>query len=153
MGFLRKARADERVLSLSLLPPDNVNMSGIVSAMALSPDGRRLAFVGSSEGQNRLWVRSLDSHSAQALSGTEGASSAGLPFWSPDSRFIGFVAGGKLKRIDASGGPPQSLCDVGANRGGTWSRDGVIWVASCGNGPLHRFSDDGCEPTPWASLD
>src|SRR6266850_1321264 len=78
VSFWRQTRVDERVLSLSLLPPDNVNMSGIVSAMALSPDGRRLAFIGSSEGQNRLFVRSLDSLSAQALSGTEGASTAGL---------------------------------------------------------------------------
>jgi len=153
IGFLRKARVDERVFSLSLLPPDSVNMSGIVSAMALSPDGRRLAFVGSSEGQNRLWVRSLDSLSAQALSGTEGASSAGLPFWSPDSRFVGFIAGGKLKKIDASGGPPQTLCDVGANRGGTWSRDGVIVFAMGGNGPLYRVSAEGGEPTPVTTLD
>jgi serine/threonine protein kinase len=153
IGFLRKGNVDQPVLSLSLLPPDNVNMSGIVSAMALSPDGRRLAFVGSSQGQNRLWVRSLDSPSAQVLSGTEGASTAGLPFWSPDSRFVGFTAGGKLKKIDASGGSPQTLCDVGANRGGTWSRDGVIVFAMAGNGPLYRVSAEGGEPTPVTTLD
>jgi serine/threonine protein kinase len=152
VAYWRRAPADERVLSLSLLPPANVNVSGIVSAMALSPDGRRLAFVGSSEGQNRLWVRSLDSLSAQALPGTEGASNASLPFWSPDSRFIGFVAGGKLKKIDASGGPPQTLCDVNDGRGGTWNREDIVVFASR-NGPLYRVSAQGGEPTPVTTLD
>ncbi len=149
---LRRAPADERVLKLSVLPPEKASMGGIVTAVVLSPDGRRLAFVAISEGQNRVWVRSLDSLSAQALAGTEGASNAGL-FWSPDSRFIGFSAGGKLKKIDASGGPPQTLCDMVAFRGGTWSRDGVIVFAPGSSSNLYQVSAAGGEPLPVTTLD
>ena len=87
-------------------------MIGNVPGMAVSPDGRRLAFIAFSEGQSLLWVRSLNSLSTQALPGTEGSQGYFRSFWSPDSRFIGFFAGGKLKKIDASGGPPQTLCDA-----------------------------------------
>ena len=74
--------------------------------MALSPDGRKLAFRASGKGGARssLWVRALDSLEARPLPGTEGAN---FPFWSPDSRFLAFSAGGNLKKIEASGGPPQ----------------------------------------------
>ena len=100
--------------------------------LALSPDGRQLAFIATTaDGRPRLWVRSLDAVTPRALPGTEGASH---PFWSPDSRFIGFFAAAKLKKIDANGGPAQVLCDSPAQRGGTWNRDGVIvfsrfWIA------------------------
>ncbi|MCA1573001.1 MAG: protein kinase [Acidobacteria bacterium] len=154
IAYLRPTPVDERVLKLSVLPPEKVNMTGIVPVMALSPDGRRLAFFASSEGQNLLWVRSLDSLSAQALPGTEGASGASSLFWSPDSRFIGFFAGGKIKKIDASGGPPQTLCDAAAeSRGGTWNRDGVIVFALDAFGPLYRVSAAGGEPIPVTALD
>lgn len=93
------------------------------SCVALSPDGRWLAFTAVTGGNMQLWVRALDALSAQALSGTEGAS---FPFWSPDSRFIGFFAGGKLKKIAVAGGAAQTLCDTGLTYGGTWNRDGVI---------------------------
>jgi Tol biopolymer transport system component len=112
IAHLRRVPVHERVLRLSVLPPEKATLTGIVQAMALSPDGRRLAFVASSEGQSLLWVCPLDSLSAQALPGTEGASGASSPFWSPDNHFIGFFAGGKLKKIDASGAPPQTLCDT-----------------------------------------
>ncbi len=149
--YLRRAPVVERVLRFSLLPPEKATM-GAVPAMALSPDGSRLAFVASFEGQNLLWVRSLDSLSAHALPGTESVTA--FPFWSPDSRFIGFFAGGKLKKIDASGGPPQTLCDVGAaSRGGTWNRDGVIVFAADGLVPLYRVSAAGGEPIPVTALD
>ncbi len=148
----RRAPVDERVLKLSVVPPEKVNMTRIVTAMALSPDGRRLAFVASFEGQESLWVRSLDSLSAQALPGTEGITGASPPFWSPDSRFIGFFAGGKLKKIEASGGPPQALCDSSASRGGTWNREGVIIFGDT-SGPLHRVSAAGGEPVQVLALD
>jgi Tol biopolymer transport system component len=98
--------------------------SGTTAPVAVSPDGRRIAFVSmGTNGRYLLWVRSLDTLTAQALDGTEGASS---PFWSPDSRFLGFFAGGKLKKIEASGGQPITLSDAPDNRGGAWSRDGTI---------------------------
>ena len=83
---------------------------------ALSPDGGRLVFVASAEGQPRLWVRAFDAVAAQPLAGTENAE---YPFWSPDSRSIGFFAEGKLKRSDIVGGPSQVLADATGGRGGT----------------------------------
>ena len=92
-------------------------------SMALSPDGRRLTFVATSDGTPRLWLRPLDSVTAQPLPGTDGAS---YPFWSPDSESIGFFAEGKLKRIDIGGGQPQTLAITSGARGGTWNANGVI---------------------------
>ena len=73
---------------------------------ALSPDGRQIVFVASGDGASRLWLRSLATTTAQPLAGTEGAT---YPFWAPDSRSIGFFAGGALKRLDLGGGAPQTL--------------------------------------------
>ena len=90
----------------------------------LSPDGRRLVFdAHTPDTPKALWVRQLDSDTAQHLDGTDGAY---FPFWSADSRFIGFFAEGKLKKIAASGGPVTTLADAPNPRGGTWSRDDVI---------------------------
>ena len=93
------------------------------TSLALSPDGRQLAFVATTEGQSRLWVRLLDDTDARALAGTEGAS---FPFWAPDARALGFFAEGKLKRVDFAGGAPQVLADAPNGRGGTWNSEGVI---------------------------
>jgi Tol biopolymer transport system component len=99
--------------------------------VALSPDGRRLAFIAPGrDGRGVLWVRPLDALTAQPLTGTEGAAS---PFWSPDNRHLAFVADRKLKRIDASGGPALTLYD-GADvySTGTWNKDDVILFAEDG---------------------
>ena len=96
--------------------------SDLVS-FAVSPDGRQIVFVASGDGASRLWVRPLDTTAAQPLAGTDGAS---YPFWSPDSRSIGFFADGQLKRLDLAGGAPQTLAPAQVARGGTWSADGVI---------------------------
>jgi eukaryotic-like serine/threonine-protein kinase len=101
--------------------------------LAVSPDGRQVAFIATLEGKKLLWVRSLDALSAQALPGTEGALS---PFWSPTSRTIGFFADGKLKKVELAGGPPQTLCDVSAwVSNGTWGRQGTILFDNWGRGP------------------
>ena len=96
---------------------------------ALSPDGRQIVFVASGDGASRLWLRSLATTTAQPLAGTEGAT---FPFWSPDSRAIGFFAGNALKRLDVvsgGGAAPQILAPAIAGRGGTWNADGVIVFA------------------------
>lgn len=97
-----------------------------ITNFAISPDGRYVAMTTTGERSAQLWVRPLESLQAQALAGTEGAS---LPFWSPDSRYIGFFAGGKLKKISVAGGPAQTLCDAVAS-GGTWNSEGVILFAT-----------------------
>jgi Tol biopolymer transport system component len=119
--------------------------------MALSPDGNLLAFAAyDSLGASRLWIRALDSLEPRALPGTEGVI---YPFWSPDSRMLGFFAGGKLKKVPAGGGPVQVLCDANSGRGGTWNRDGVILIAPSGDGPLHRVSSNGGPSAPLMALD
>src|SRR5467141_254804 len=129
LAFLRQKPADTQPVRFFISTPSGLagqgtTTSGTTAPLAVSPDGRRIAFVSmGTNGRYLLWVRSLDTLTAQALDGTEGASS---PFWSPDSRFLGFFAGGKLKKIEASGGQPITLCDAPNNRGGTWSRDGTI---------------------------
>jgi Tol biopolymer transport system component len=153
ISYLRRAPVDERVLKVSVLVPEKATMIGAVPGMAVSPDGRRLAFIAFSEGQSLLWVRSLDSDLAQALPGTEGTQAVSSLFWSPDSRFIGFFAEGKLKKIDAAGGPPQTLCDAQNSRGGTWNREGVIVFAPGGASALYRVSAAGGEPSPVTVLD
>ena len=75
---------------------------------ALSPDGRYIVFVASVDGPRRLWLRALDKTDARPLAGTDGAE---YPFWSKDSRSIGFFASGKLLRIDL-GGPAQVITDA-----------------------------------------
>jgi serine/threonine protein kinase len=93
------------------------------SSFALSPDGRRLAFVGDYQGQPTLWVRPLDAAEAQPLPGTQGAR---RPFWSPDSRSIGFFAASDLKRIDARGGTPQTVTSIIAGTAAAWGAGGNI---------------------------
>ena len=117
-------------------------------ALAISPDGQRLAFVASSEGQTLLWIRTLDSLASQPLTGTDGASS---PFWSPDGQYLGFFADGALKKIAVSGGAPVTLCEVQNPRGGTWSAGNVIVFGSWGS-PLQRVSTSGGVPTAVTTL-
>src|SRR5262249_55347027 len=118
----------------------------------LSPDGRMIAFSGrGAGGRNVLWVRSLDALEARALLGTEGAGDRAI--WSPDSRFIGFVAEGKLKKVPVSGGAPQTLCDIsGLIASGAWSRSGVIIFGSLGHG-LMRVPESGGASSPLTALD
>ena len=92
-------------------------------SFALSPDGRRLAFVGDYQGQPTLWVRSLDAPETQPLPGTQNAR---RPFWSPDSRSIGFFAFTELKRIDVSGGAPQTVTQIQAGTAAAWGPGGNI---------------------------
>jgi eukaryotic-like serine/threonine-protein kinase len=144
----RERSPDEVVVRSSIPPPEKTAFS---SPVAISPDGRRLAFGASTaDGKNQLWVRSLDTLLAQPLADTEGAAH---PFWSPDSRFLGFFADGKLERIDASGGPAFTLCAAPNGAGGTWSRNGIIVFAPGNREPLSQVSAAGGVPTPVTTLD
>ena len=108
-------------------------------SIALSPDGRRLAFVyPDASGRDVVWVRTLGSADAQPLAGTEGAIE---PFWSPDSRYLAFTAGGKLKRVDTTGGSVVTLADK-AGGPGDWGRDGVLLFHNV-NVEVKRVSADG----------
>ncbi len=132
---------DEPLRRLTVLGPQGQTIFRDSANQAISPDGRRLAFItGSSEGDSRLWIRTLDTLNARELEGFPGAQ---LPFWSPDSRFVGFFAGGKLLTVDASGGTPRAVADAPDGRGATWSADGVIVFAPSNAGALSRVSANG----------
>jgi eukaryotic-like serine/threonine-protein kinase len=133
--------------------PLTANLAPGGGNFALSPDGRQLAFAATgSDGVLRLWIRSLDSLDARPLPGSE---SPLFPpfFWSPDSRSIAFDAGGKLKKIDVSGGGAETLCGLSSNAvGGSWNRDGVIIFGQV-PGVIMRVSANGGSPSPLTTLD
>jgi Tol biopolymer transport system component len=128
----------EQTLRYTIPPPEN----SAVNSFAISPDGRYLALATAVNGKRQLWLRTMDGLQFQPMRGTEDAQ---LPFWSPDSRYIGFFAQLKLKKIAATGGPAQSLCDAGIGNGGTWNTDNEI-LFSIG-GPLQRVQSAGGVPS------
>jgi Tol biopolymer transport system component len=118
---------------------------------ALSPDGRSLVFVASGDGASRLWLRRLDETEARPLAGTEGGT---YPFWSADSRSIGFSAAGALLRLDVARGAPQVVATLtGSSRGSSWNADGTILFPRQINGPLWRVPATGGEPVVVTQLD
>jgi hypothetical protein len=155
--YSRPAPQQAHAVRFALFLPENWSLAGTgavttgaTAPVIISPDGQQIAFVAvNAEGKTLLWVRALDALAAQSLAGTEGASA---PFWSPDSRTLGFFAGGKLKKIDVSGGPPITLCDAADNRGGTWNQDGLILFAPTNTSALQKVSASGGVPAPATVL-
>ena len=126
------------------LPPDtSMGAAPTEPHLAVSPDGRYVVFrLLSATGVPRLWLRPIGSLIAQEIPGTEVYLPSPNPFWSPDSRYIGFFNSRKLLKVPAGGGPPQVLCDTPSPRGGgTWNRDDVILFERAGE--LHRVSATG----------
>jgi Tol biopolymer transport system component len=146
VAYIHRTRTEMRLFKLSALPPEKT----IFGSHAVSPDGRRLAFVATAGGRTSLWIRPLDSLAAVELRGTE---EAAYPFWSPDGNFIGFFAGSKLKKIAVSGGPPQTICDAGEGRGGAWNREGEIVFAPNIGDVLYRLSAGGGPATPVTTFE
>jgi Tol biopolymer transport system component len=110
------------------------------ASFALSPDGRQIVFVAKSDGAARLWLRSLAKATALPLAGTEGATH---PFWSPDSRSIGFFVPGSLTRLDLDGGQPQTLAPADPTATGSWNSAGVILFSPRSLAPLSRVAASG----------
>ena len=122
LGYLyfgRTRPSPQPLTQLSILLPDKSR----VHSLALSPDGRFLAMVLVKDGKQQIWLRALDSLEITPLAETDSAIN---PFWSPDGRSIAFFADARLKKIDRTGGPVQTLCDAMAATGGAWSRNGEI---------------------------
>ncbi len=142
------------VLRSVILPPNNsdFSFSGDFSAPpAFSPDGKFIVFgARTSEGKRQLWLRPLNQETASPVEGTNAGS---FPFWSPDSRSIGFFAEGKLKRVPVNGGSPITLADAMNGRGGAWNTKGIILFAPDFRGPLMQVSENGGAVTPATQVD
>jgi eukaryotic-like serine/threonine-protein kinase len=153
-GYLAFNSHSSPIVESYILPPAGTSFVTTVPGSGppvISPDGTRLAFTARDEkGKILLYVRQLNSISSTPLSGTEDSM---YPFWSPDSREIGFFVPGKLKRINAAGGPPQTICDATNGRGGSWSKEGVIVFTPAVSQPISRVSAQGGVPDPASKLD
>jgi hypothetical protein len=159
---LDETSASGDVIQFTIPPPENASFAtppgggtGVATQVAVSPDGRNVVFVASSQITStqiryQLWLRALGAVAAHAIPGTENGT---FPFWSPDSRYIGFFANGKLKTVSVTGGPPKELCPAAAARGGTWNRDNVIVFAPSNVGVLQRVSATGGIPQVASALD
>jgi serine/threonine protein kinase len=150
--YLRRTpQPEKQVIRFAVGPPAKGSFAAEIfrSTPTVSPDGSKIVFTADSGStRSQLWVRSLDSATAQALPGTENATD---PFWSPDSRFVAFSAAGKLKKIAITGGPVDTLAEVTPTIG-TWNREGVI-LFGADDGTLVRVSESGGNVTPVTTLD
>jgi len=150
--LLRRSESTPRVIRSFLIAPEGKRFSfelNDAGALSLSPDGRFVTFV-TDEAPRVLHLRALSEEMARPLAGTAWAS---YPFWSPDSRWIGFFADGKLKKIDVSGGPAVTICSAPEGRGATWGRDGTILFEPHWRDPIHRVSATGGTSAAVTKLD
>ncbi|HTI50035.1 MAG TPA: protein kinase, partial [Planctomycetaceae bacterium] len=122
--------------------------ASVLTQLAISPDGRQLVFAATTEGKTEIWLRRFGSQTPEPIPGTDGAR---YPFWSPDSRQIGFFADQKLKRIQIAGGAAQTLADGGGDDnttyGGTWNADGTILFGLSNAAPIYRVAAAGGKTT------
>ena len=143
---------DQPLMEMEITPPEGTTFGPIRSAfrpVAVSPDGQQLAMIaGPRNGRQMLWIRPLASNSPRAIAGTENAVH---PFWSPDGKWVGFLASGKIKRVEVNGGQPQVVGD--ANRpGGTFNASGLMLLTRNGQ-PLLRVSGAEGSTSPLFALD
>ena len=144
-SFRSRSELPEMRLDITTPPADDP------TSFAISPDGRFVVYLAAGDGPQRLWLRAMDSLSAQPMPGTEGAS---FPFWSPNGKSIGFSANSKLMRLDIGGGSPQVLASVGGPRGSAWSKKGVIIYAPNNSSPLLQIPDaPGGTPVPVTKME
>jgi Tol biopolymer transport system component/DNA-binding winged helix-turn-helix (wHTH) protein len=141
VAALRQGRVPEQShpLRTSLLPPEGAAFGEI----AVSPDGKWLAFTASRDDRIRLWLQSLTSGEATEVEGSDGAV---RPFWSPDSASVAFFAAGKLKKVGIDGSSPATLCLAWSATGGTWNQQGVILYTLLGVPGIQRVSASGGTP-------
>jgi serine/threonine protein kinase len=150
--YVQSTATPPAVTRASLLPPESVSFDTEDGGhLAISPEGKTLAFVATdSLGRNQLWLRALNSLAALPLPGTAGAQ---YPFWSFDGKTIAFFADGKLKRVDATGGPVTTICDAPNGRGGSWNQAGTIVFAPASDSPIHRVAAAGGMSSAITALD
>jgi Tol biopolymer transport system component len=154
-AYLRLPRTPGPVVVAEIPPPHKLffgTFAGMIGIPpALSPDGHALAFAGTdASGKHLLWVRLLHTSVALPLDGTDDAEA---PFWSDDSRSIGFLSGEKLKIIDASGGPATVVADAPSYGGATRNRQGVTLFVPDARKGLYKVAGSGGAPVPVMTLD
>ena len=138
------------IARLAIALPDDQRFADLQNpALAVSPQGTLVAYAAESGGRQQLHVRAIDGVESKALAGTEGATN---PFFSPDGRWIGFFAQGKLKKVSVEAGTTQALCDAPNGRGGSWA-GGDIYFAATNAAGLSKVSADGGAPTEVTTLD
>jgi serine/threonine protein kinase len=149
-SFLHTPTISPSLRSNILLPP-GFQLDAQNRSLALSPDGQSLVFAGTdADGATGLWLRRLDQSDARRISGTDDGT---YPFWSPDSRFIGFFADGKLKKAAAAGGITQTICEAPDGRGGTWNQNDIIVFAPYHSGGLYQIPASGGQLTQLTKPD
>jgi serine/threonine protein kinase len=152
--FFYHPSQSERSIRAVIDPPEKTtfDLTGdSAGPPVLSPDGNFVAFAATgNDGKTGLWVRPTNSVEPHELPRTD---SATFPFWSPDSRSLGFFADGKLKTVDLEGSSTQMICDAPLGRGGAWGADGVMLFSPAPTAPLMRVSASGGTPVPITKLD
>jgi serine/threonine protein kinase/Tol biopolymer transport system component len=132
------------LVRFDIRPPTTIQFE---DAPRISPNGEFLAYSGTdSTGVTRIWVRAMAGTNAEPLAGTDGITQR--PFWSPDSRYLGFFSGGKLKKVAVAGGPAITLCDAPTGADGAWSKSGAILFDGQATDPIMRVSAGGGTATP-----
>ena len=139
------------LLRFTISSASGAAIDSAAGSSAISPDGRRVVFVGSdAEGKRGLWIQDLDQVRARLLPDTEGAS---YPFWAPDSRRVAFFAKGQLRKVSLADGRVEAICDAMEARGGTWGRGGTIVFAPAVTGGLSVVSEAGGVPSPATRIE
>ncbi len=144
-GFFRAEPPLPPPVVSSISPPANAPLSSSIMSMALSPDGRQIAFIARGAGGNGIWVRSLDSTQARLLAGTEDSE---CPFWSPDGHRIGFYSSGKLRKVDLAGGQSDAIASMATCLGASWSADDSIVYVPDRYLPIMKVRSSGGDPVP-----
>ncbi len=145
MSHFRETPPAAEVVRFQMALPDNVNFTQF-GVSAISPDGRKVAFTAYGDDSTpRVWIRSLDSPTAQPLVEARIGQQTAALFWSPDSRFVAYGGSKQLNKIEIAGGPPQALADIAPAIGGSWMTDGTILVGSTRG--ILKLSANGGEPT------
>jgi hypothetical protein len=149
VSYFRRPAPEAETVRLSVNPPEGATRFDLP---AISPDGRTLAFIATVAGKPQLWVRPLNSTTPRPLAEVGDVNM--IPFWSPDSRFIGFIEDGKLKKIALAGGAPETLCDAlrRLGGGGAWNSEGII-LFGAGELGIRRTSANGGAATAVTTVD